>query len=142
MPPRNLFTGTATSTPTEAYYSTILHEEIHASGAEHRLNRQFGERFGDKAYSFEELVAELGAAFLCAELAVTNLPRPDHAQYIAHWLEVLKDDKKAIFSAASQASRALEYLAKLQLAQLSELAPQRHDPKQETGANSIPEGPA
>lgn len=60
MPPRNLFTGTATSTPTEAYYSTVLNEEIHASGAEHRLNRQFGERFGDKAYSFEELVALSG----------------------------------------------------------------------------------
>ncbi len=87
IPSRNLFTGTATSTPTEAYYSTILHEEIHASGAEHRLDRQFGERFGNKAYSFEELVAELGAAFLCAELAITNIPRPDHAQYIAHWLQ-------------------------------------------------------
>ena len=55
--PRDLFTGTATSTPTEAYYSTLLHEEIHGSGATHRLNRQFGERFGDKTYAFEELVA-------------------------------------------------------------------------------------
>ena len=116
---------------------------MHASGAEHRLNRQFGERFGDKAYSFEELIAELGAAFLCAELAVTNIPRPDHAQYIAHWLEVLKGDKKAIFSAASQASRAVEYLAKLQPAAISELAPERHDPKQDTGASgTTPEGPA
>ena len=60
MPPRNLFTGTATSTPTEAYYSTLLHEEIHGSGAAHRLNRTFGERFGDKAYAFEELVALSG----------------------------------------------------------------------------------
>jgi antirestriction protein ArdC len=143
MPPRNLFTGTATSTPTEAYYSTVLHEEIHASGAEHRLNRQFGERFGDKAYSFEELVAELGAAFLCAELQVTNTPRPDHAQYIAHWLEVLKGDKKAIFAAASQASRAVSYLAGLQPKPEAELAPERNEPSQAVASSgSTPEGPA
>lgn len=110
MPPRALFTGTATSTPTEAYYSTLLHEEIHGSGAAHRLNRQFGERFADKAYAFEELVAELGAAFLCAHLEVTNTPRIDHAQYCASWLQVLKDDDKAIFSAASFATRAVDYL--------------------------------
>jgi antirestriction protein ArdC len=60
MPPRNLFTGTATSTPTESYESTRLHEAGHASGDEHRLNREFGKRFGDKAYSFEELVALSG----------------------------------------------------------------------------------
>lgn len=114
MPPRELFTGTATSTPTEAYYSTLLHEEIHGSGATHRLNRQFGERFGDKAYAFEELVAELGSAFLCAHLEVTNTPRPDHAQYCASWVEVLKGDTKAIFSAASLATRAVDYLFGLQ----------------------------
>lgn len=110
MPPRGLFTGTPTSTPTEAYYSTLLHEEIHGSGAAHRLNRQFGERYADKAYAFEELVAELGAAFLCAHLQVTNTPRIDHAQYCASWIEVLKDDDKAIFSAASLATRAVDYL--------------------------------
>lgn len=114
MPPRELFTGTATSTPTEAYYSTLLHEEIHGSGAEHRLDRQHGERFGDKAYAFEELVAELGAAFLCAHLEVTNTPRLDHAQYCASWLEVLKGDAKAIFTAASHATRAVEFLCGLQ----------------------------
>ena len=121
MPPRELFVGTATSTPTEAYYSTILHEEIHGSGAEHRLNRKFGERFGDKAYAFEELVAELGAAYLCAHLEITNTPRPDHAQYIANWVEVLKGDTKAIFTAASLATRAVDYLYGLQPA--SEPAP-------------------
>ena len=114
MPPRSMFTGTATSTPTEAYYSTLLHEEIHGSGAEHRLNRQHGERFGDKAYAFEELVAELGAAFLCANLEVSNTPRIDHAQYCASWLQVLKDDDKAIFTAASLATRAVDYLFELQ----------------------------
>jgi len=111
MPPRNLFTGTATSTPTEAYESTRLHELAHWSGAEHRLNR---ERFGDHRYAVEELVAELSASFLCAELAITNTPRPDHAQYLAHWLTVLKQDSRAIFTAAAAASRACAYLASLQ----------------------------
>ncbi len=110
MPPRELFVGTPTSTPTESYYSTLLHEEIHGSGAAHRLNRTFGERFGDKAYAFEELVAELGAAFLCAHLEVTNTPRIDHAQYCASWIAALKDDNKAIFTAASMATRAVDYL--------------------------------
>jgi len=114
MPPRSLFTGTKTSTPTESYESTRLHELGHWSGAAHRLDREFGKRFGDKAYSCEELVAELTAAFLCAELSIANTPRADHAQYIAHWLEVLKGDKKAIFSAASLASTAVTYLFSLQ----------------------------
>lgn len=78
------------------------------------MNRQFGERFGDKSYAFEELVAELGSAFLCAHLEVTNTPRRDHAQYCASWLEVLKDDEKAIFTAASMATRAVDYLIGLQ----------------------------
>ena len=114
MPPRHLFTGTVTSTPTESYESTRLHELVHFSGAEHRLNRAFGDRFADKAYAFEELVAELGAAFLCAELEITNTPRVDHAQYCATWLEVLEGDHKAIFTAASLATRAVEYLNGLQ----------------------------
>ncbi len=114
MPPRNLFTGTRTSTPTEAYESTRLHELAHWTGAEHRLARKFGDRFGDQAYAFEELVAELSAAYLCAELDITNTPRPDHAQYIASWLQALQNDKKAIFTAASLASRAVEYLRGLQ----------------------------
>lgn len=123
MPPRALFTGTATSTPTESYESCRLHELTHWSGAEHRLNRSFGERFGDKAYAFEELVAELSAAFLCAELAITNTPRADHAQYCANWVEVLKGDTKAIFTAASLATRAVAYLNDLQPATPDEAAP-------------------
>ncbi len=58
----------------------------------------------------EELVAELGAAFLCAELGITTEPREDHAQYLASWLNVMKADKRAIFTAASAASKAAEYL--------------------------------
>lgn len=114
IPERALFTGTATSTPTESYESTRLHELAHWSGASHRLDRSFGERFADKAYAFEELVAELSSAYLCAGLEITNTPRADHAQYIAHWLEVLKGDTKAIFTAASLATRAVDYLHGLQ----------------------------
>lgn len=128
MPPRTLFTGTTTSTPTESYESCRLHELGHWTGAEHRLNRQHGERFGDDAYAFEELVAELSAAFLCAELEITNTPRHDHAQYVANWLTVLKSDAKAIFTAASQATRAVEYLMQLQQAP-SPTIPPPPDPK-------------
>jgi antirestriction protein ArdC len=77
-------------------------------------NRQLGKRFGDQAYAMEELIAELGAAFLCADLRITDEPRADHAQYLASWLSVLKADKKAIFTAASKASEAAAFLAALQ----------------------------
>ena len=114
MPDLNLFTGTATSTPTESRYATEMHELGHWAGAGHRLNREFGERFGDKKYSFEEIVVELFSAFNCAHLEITNVPRPDHAQYISHWVEILKGDKKAIFTAASLASQIVTYLDGLQ----------------------------
>ncbi len=92
----------------EAYYATALHELTHWTGAEKRLNRQFGKRFGDEAYAFEELVAELGSAFLCAEIGNQGtLDR--HASYIDNWINVLKRDKAAIFTAASKASDAFEY---------------------------------
>ncbi len=113
MPDRCRFIGTKTSTATEGWYSTLLHELVHYSGAEHRLNRTFGERFGDDAYAMEEMTAELGAAFLCGDLGITAEPRPDHADYIGHWLRILKGDRKAIFTAASAANKASEYLASL-----------------------------
>ena len=114
MPPSDVFIGTATSTAAEAYASTKLHELTHWTGIESRCNRQFGKRFGDEAYAMEELVAELGAAFLCADLGITDTPRADHAQYLDNWLRVLKADKKAIFTAASKASQAVDYLTGLQ----------------------------
>ena len=79
------------------------------TGAESRCNRRFGQRFGDDDYAREELVAELGAAFLCADLGVTLVPRPrrDHARYIDHWLRVLRSDSKAIFTAARRAEKAI-----------------------------------
>lgn len=98
----------------ESYAATKAHELIHWSGHETRKAREFGRRFGDDAYAFEELVAELGAAFLCADLAITAEPRADHAAYLAHWLRVLRNDKRAIFAAASHAQAAADYLHELQ----------------------------
>lgn len=99
----------------EAYTATKAHELVHWTGNEARIAREFGKRFGDKAYAFEELVAELGAAFLCADLAITPEVREDHAAYLGHWLDVLKDDKRAIFTAAAHAQRALDFLHGLQV---------------------------
>jgi len=93
-----------------AFQSTLLHEAAHWTGHSTRLDRQFGKRFGDAAYAFEELVAELSAAFLCADLGVSNQPRTDHAEYVASWLRVLRGDPRAIFTAATQATKATEFL--------------------------------
>lgn len=114
MPERELFTGTDTCTATEGFYATLFHELIHWSGHTRRLNRDLLSRFGDDIHAMEELVAELGAAFLCADLRITNTPRLDHAAYISHWLDVLRKDKKALLTAASKAAAAADYLAWLQ----------------------------
>jgi antirestriction protein ArdC len=97
----------------ESYAATKAHELIHWTGHARRMAREFGRRFGDQAYAFEELVAELGAAFLCADLCIAPEPREDHAAYLGHWLQVLKQDKRAIFSAAAHAQRAADYLHSL-----------------------------
>jgi antirestriction protein ArdC len=110
IPDERAFFGTETSTAQEAFYSTILHELAHHSGSESRLNREKGKRFADRAYAFEELIAELSAAFLCSELGISNDPRPDHAQYMAQYLTILKNDKKAIFTAAAAASAATDFV--------------------------------
>jgi antirestriction protein ArdC len=98
----------------ESYAATKAHELIHWTGNSRRMAREFGKRFGDNAYAFEELVAELGSAFLCADLGITPETREDHAAYLAHWLEVLKGDKRAIFTAAAHAQRAADFLHGLQ----------------------------
>jgi antirestriction protein ArdC len=80
-----------------------------------RLDREFGrKRWGDAGYAAEELVAELGSAFLSADLGVTAEPRDDHSSYLATWLDVLKSDNRAMFSAAAHAQRAADYLHGLQ----------------------------
>src|SRR6202035_92013 len=109
MPPIESFTDA------ESFYSTLSHETCHWTRHERRLDRDFGRKsWGDEGYAREELVAELGSAFLCADLELTPEVREDHASYIASWLQVLKNDSRAIFSAASDAQRAVDYLHKLQ----------------------------
>ncbi|MBI1198965.1 MAG: DUF1738 domain-containing protein [Phenylobacterium sp.] len=95
----------------EAYYATLAHECTHWTRHPTRLDRDFGrKRWGDDGYAREELVAELGAAFLCADLGLALDPRADHASYIASWLEVLKGDQRFIFTAAAHAQRAADFL--------------------------------
>jgi len=95
------------------YYSTRAHETGHWTSKEGRCNRELGKRFGDNAYSMEELVAELTAAFVSSHLGLSTEPRPDHAQYIASWLKILKADKRAIFTAASKAQQAADFLIRM-----------------------------
>jgi len=99
----------------ESHAATLAHELTHWTRHPSRLNREFGrKRFGDEGYAMEELVAELGSAFLCADLSITPEIRDDHAAYVACWLKVLKGDKRAIFTAASHATKAVDYLHSLQ----------------------------
>lgn len=98
-----------------SYYATLAHELTHWTKHPKRLDRDFGRKsWGDAGYAMEELVAELGAAFLAADLGLEAAPRPDHAAYIASWLKVLKEDKRAIFSAAAHAQRAVDFMLALQ----------------------------
>lgn len=99
----------------EAHATTLGHECIHWTRHPNRLDRDFGRRsWGDEGYAREELVAELGSVFLAADLGLAIEPRDDHAAYIASWLKVLKNDKRAVFGAASHAERAVTYLHSLQ----------------------------
>lgn len=104
MPARERFTSS------ENFYATALHELTHWTGHVSRLNRQFGKRFGDDAYAFEELVAELGAAFTVGQLGMVDATIETHADYVQSWVRVLKNDKRAIFTAASQAAKAADFI--------------------------------
>lgn len=105
LPPAAAFTSMG------SYFATTLHELGHWSGHESRLKRELSTRFGTEAYAAEELVAELASAFLCAELGVQGELR--HSGYIDHWIKLLKSDPRAIFTAASKASQAANYLRSL-----------------------------
>lgn len=96
-------------TSADAYAATALHELVHWTGHEKRLAREFGKRFGDRAYAAEELVAEIGAAFLCAALGIDSALE-HHASYVQHWNQMLRDDSRAIITAASRAQAAADYL--------------------------------
>jgi antirestriction protein ArdC len=102
------------------YYATIFHELVHWTGAEHREKRVFGKRFGDNAYAFEELVAEMGAAFLCQDYRIQGELR--HAGYLQSWLKVLREDSKAIFKASALAQKAADHINALD-AENAEIAP-------------------
>ncbi|MES9970975.1 MAG: zincin-like metallopeptidase domain-containing protein [Candidatus Thiodiazotropha sp.] len=99
----------------ESYYATLAHETTHWTRHKSRLDRDFGRKqWGDEGYAREELVAELGSAFLSADLGLTPEVRDDHSAYIESWLEVLKKDKRAVFQAAAHAQRAVDFLHGLQ----------------------------
>jgi antirestriction protein ArdC len=94
------------------YYSVLAHESTHWTSHASRCDRQLGKRFGDDAYAIEELIAELGSAYTMARLELELTPREDHAQYIQSWLRVLKADKRAIFTAASKAQQAADFVVR------------------------------
>ena len=102
LPPRGSFT-TASD-----YYATALHELTHWTGHESRCNRVLGKRHGIEPYAFEELVAELGSAFLTNHCRMTG--KMQHASYIDSWLQALRNDRRLIFTAAAQAQRAADFL--------------------------------
>ncbi len=98
----------------ESYYATYAHELTHWTGHPSRLDRALAQKQDRDGYAREELVAELGSAFLSADLGLTPEPRADHAAYLSHWLTILKADKRAIFRAAADAQRAADFLHGLQ----------------------------
>ena len=108
LPPRTTF-----HTPT-GYSGTLAHELVHWTGAPHRLARDLNGRFGARAYAAEELVAELGAAFVLADLGIARTPHPNHVAYCASWAPLLRADPRALSTAAAQASRAADYLTTMQ----------------------------
>jgi antirestriction protein ArdC len=105
-----------------AYYGTAFHELVHWTGAETRVDRDIKNSFGTPDYAREELVAELGAAFIAATMNIETEVRDDHAEYLAAWLKVLKEDKKAIFKAAAAAQKAVDFLDGLQPVAMEEAA--------------------
>ncbi len=104
----------------DGYYGTAFHELGHWTGHEKRLNREFGKKFGDDAYAFEELVAELTAAYICGANGFASTDRDDHAAYIGSWLKRIKEDPKAFITAASKAQNAAELIMGKTAAQESE----------------------
>ena len=114
------------------WHRTALHECSHASGAPHRLNRDLSGSFGSKKYAFEELVAEISAAFCCAALGI--VPTVRHADYIGSWAEVLREDNRAIVRAASQASKSADFLLGFLPASDQLVAAASHDDVQDVAA--------
>ncbi|TNE43158.1 MAG: DUF1738 domain-containing protein [Deltaproteobacteria bacterium] len=114
MPPIQNFEWTRESSSTENFYSTLLHELVHWTGHSSRLNRDFGNDRNSEEYAFEELVAELGATFLCMQLQIEASLREDHVAYIDSWINILDRDEKAIRRASSLAQKAVDFLDSFQ----------------------------
>ena len=107
LPPRELFTSA------EEFYATALHETVHSTGSQKRLAREGiceAAAFGSAVYSKEELCAEMGAAYLCAEAGISTAVIENQAAYVAGWLNKLRDDRKLLIHAAAQAQRAADYI--------------------------------
>ncbi|ULJ74540.1 ArdC family protein [Rhizobium gallicum] len=104
MPPFTAFRDAA------SFYGVWLHENGHASGAKHRLDRDLSGRFGSAAYAAEECCVEILSGLVLADLGIAHHPSPDHAAYVASWLKVLKNDPRAIFTAASKAQQAADWM--------------------------------
>lgn len=112
MPDRHRFRDTAAGSATSGFYAVLFHELIHWTGHSERLKRDLTGAFGAMAYAMEELVAEFGAAFLCADLGISAEPRPDHAVYLASWIRVLKERSRALVQATAAATAACTYLGR------------------------------
>jgi antirestriction protein ArdC len=104
MPPFERFIDAA------SYYSCLGHETGHATGAKHRLDRDLTGRFGSAKYAMDEVIVELTSNFIMADLGIAHMSRAEHAAYIASWIEILKDDPRAIFTAASKAQAAADWM--------------------------------
>jgi antirestriction protein ArdC len=107
LPPRELFVSA------EEFYATALHETVHSTGSQKRLARESileAARFGSATYSREEMIAELGAAYLCAEAGISNTVLENQAAYVAGWLKKLRDDRRLLIHAAAQAQHATDYI--------------------------------
>lgn len=111
MPHKHVFEDTPTSSATECYYSTMAHELVHWTGHKSRLDRDLKNGFGSEGYAREELVAEIGAALLCATLGLSVEPRADHAHYLNGWMSKLADHKREFVSAASAAAKAVDFIS-------------------------------
>lgn len=113
MPNRELFVATNGTSATENFYSTLAHEHVHWTGSSKRLDRKKGGFFGGAEYAFEELVAEIGAAYLSHKLGISHEPTQSSAEYLNHWIRGLEDDKRAITRAATQAKNAVMFMEEL-----------------------------
>ena len=110
MPNADAFVDTPDATATQSFYSTLLHEHVHWTGHESRLDRLKAKGKFTSDYAYEELIAELGSVILAVQLGLEVQPTPDHAKYINTWLTGLKDEPRALVRAMSDASKAVAYL--------------------------------